>query len=509
MASGNSLEERFHAAAEERIERVVLETAMEQTGARYGALFVWDASAKALRLDFHVVDGVVMTVPGLLLRHRKDGRPDGIALWVFHHHQPYRSDDTSRDPHYAKYLVDVRSIVAVPISYQRRSIGVLSVSSAQARAFTPDTEGKLGEIAKSAAKFLRRAQMYRAGAQAKRRPFLLKGLSPEWLWLEHQIEQVAGTDIPVLIQGESGTGKELVAHAIHFNSRRSEAPFVSVNCAAIPEQLLESMLFGHVKGAFTGASFNKVGELEKANGGTLSLDEVGDLAPALQAKLLRVLEAREILPVGSNAAPKPIDVRLICATHRNLPGMVRAGTFREDLYYRVGVVTLELPALRSYKNNLEVIAETFLRRAAQDLGRGDLRLSTDALAALEAHDFPGNLRELRNCMEYAAAMAPGDEIRSEDLPGQLRRQVSPSPLRAPAAKTLLELREEWLAPLERRYLLDLLNQCGGNVRQAARRAGVNTVTLYRLLRRRGLVVGREAKVVAEASPTSMRRLRTR
>ncbi|MBK9000318.1 MAG: sigma-54-dependent Fis family transcriptional regulator [Myxococcales bacterium] len=507
MSSSNSLEERFHAAAEEQIEGVVLEAAMERTGARYGALFVWDDSEKALRLDFHVVDGVVMTVPGLLLRHRADGRPDGIALWVFRHHRPYRSDDTSRDPHYAKYLVDVRSIVAVPILYQRRSIGVLSVSSARAHAFPETTENELGTVAKSAAKFLRRAHMYRAGAKAKRRPFLLKGLSPEWLWLEHQLEQVAGTDIPVLIQGESGTGKELVAHSIHFNSKRSEAPFVSVNCAAIPEQLLESMLFGHVKGAFTGATFNKVGELEKANGGTLFLDEVGDLAPALQAKMLRVLEAREILPVGSNAAPKHIDVRLICATHKNLPGMVRDGTFREDLYYRVGVVTLELPPLRSYKNNLEVIAETFLRRAAQDLGRPDLRLSADALAALEAHDFPGNLRELRNCMEHAAAMAAGDEITAEDLPGPLRQQVARSRRGGEREKTLLELRDEWLAPLERRYLLDLLKQCGGNVREAAGRAGVNTVTLYRLLKRRGLVVAREAKLAAEVGP--LRRVRTR
>jgi len=510
MSINNSLEERFHASDEERVERVVLEAAMERTGARYGALFVWDEREEALRLDFHVVDGVVMTVPGLLLRHRTDGRPDGIALWVFRENAPYRSDDTSRDPHYAKYLVDVRSIVAVPIPYQRRPIGVLSMSSAQTRAFGADTEASLADVAKRSAKFLRRAQMYRAGASAKRRPFLLKGLSPEWLWLEHQLEQVAGTDIPVLIQGESGTGKELVAHSIHFNSRRRDSPFVSVNCAAIPEQLLESMLFGHVKGAFTGASFNKVGELEKANTGTLFLDEVGDLQPALQAKLLRVLEAREILPVGSNAAPKPIDVRVICATHRDVPAMVRAGTFREDLYYRLGVVTLELPPLRAYKNNLEVIAETFLRRAVQDLGRSDLRLSADALAALQAHDFPGNLRELRNCMEHAAAMASGDEITPGDLPATLRRQVATSPRAPEREKTLLELRDEWLAPLERRYLLDLLNRSGGNVREAARRAGVNTVTLYRLLKRRGLVVARSAAVADEvgAAPR-VQRLRTR
>ncbi len=490
--SSNSLEDRFHAAPDDRVEQTVLEAAMERTGAVYGALFVWDDAERALRLDFHVVENVVMTVPGLLLRHRDDGRPDGVALWVFRNDVARRSDDTSRDPHYAKYLVDVRSIVAVPIRYQRRPIGVLSVSSLNAGAFGPNTEAALSEVARAAAKFLRRAQMYRASAKGKRRPFLMKGLSSDWLWVEHQIEQVAATSMPVLVQGESGTGKELVAHAIHFNSPRRSAPFVCVNCAAIPDQLLESTLFGHVRGAFTGATYTRVGEMEKAHGGTLFLDEVGDFAPALQAKLLRVLEAREIQPVGSNAAPKPIDVRLICATHRDLPSMVRSGAFREDLYYRIGVVTLELPALRDYRHNLEVIAETFLRRAAQDLGRGDLRLSADAVAALSTHDFPGNLRELRNCMEHAAAMALGDEITPDDLPRPLR---GPRPARAepPVERKLAELREEWLAPLERRYLLDLMNQCAGNVREAARRAGINTVTMYRLLKRRGLVVARELR----------------
>src|SRR5262249_11339509 len=249
-------------------------------------------------------------------------QPSGVAVHVFLTNRPYLVNDTSRDPHYAPYFLDVQSIAAVPIPYQRRPIGVLSVSARERDAFGPAQLAELEARAASAAKFLRRAQLFLASAQ-RGRPLLIKGLSPEWLEVERRIEQVAFTDSPVLVTGESGTGKELVAHAIHFNSRRAAQPFVSVNCAALPESMLEGLLFGHVRCAFTGASFDKVGELQKAHGGTLFLDELGELPMSLQPKLLRAVEYGEVQPLGSNKAPSRVDVRLVCATNRDLPDMVR------------------------------------------------------------------------------------------------------------------------------------------------------------------------------------------
>ncbi len=336
-------------------------------------------------------------------------------MHVFDTAAPYLTNDTSRDPHYAPYFLPVLSIAAVPILYQRRAIGVLSVSARDRGAFDGTHLAELEALAASAATFLRRAQLHRAAA-ARGRPFLIKGLSPAWLEVERRIEQVAPTDAPVLIHGESGTGKELVAHAIHFNSRRAAAPMIIVNCAAIPETLLESTLFGHVKGAFTGATADKLGELARADGGTLFLDELGELPLALQAKLLRAGEYGEIQPVGCDRAPVRVDVRLLCATHRDLPAMVRERRFRDDLYARIGVMRIALPPLRSYKDNLELLAHVFLRDACARHDRRVTRIGPSALAALAAYDFPGNVRELKNAIEHAVILAAGDELTADDLP---------------------------------------------------------------------------------------------
>jgi transcriptional regulator with GAF, ATPase, and Fis domain len=487
----------LHAAEIESLERRLLDIALESTGARDGAIFLWDAKGKGLAVDFHVVDGVVVNIPGVVLRHRTDGRPNGIALWVHERGEPYLCRDTRKDQNYAHYFQEVLSIAAVPIRYQTATIGVLSVSSREARAFDDRHLEELATLASSSAKFLRRAQLYRSNPDAAGRPFLIKGLSAEWLEVERQIEQVSATDAAVLIQGESGTGKELTAHAIHFNSKRAAAPFVAVNCAAIPENLLESVLFGHVRGAFTGATVNKLGELEKAQGGTLFLDEVGELPLLLQPKLLRAMETGEFQPLGSNDRPRRVDVRVVCATNRDLPAMVRRGEFRDDLYYRVAVVTMELPPLRSYKDNLDILARVFIQQAAQRHRRPAPPVSNAFRAALRAYDFPGNVRELKNAMEHAVLMQSGPELVPRDLPRSFHA-AAPGPTARPETKqsqtqTLAELRESLLAPAERNYLQELMVACGGNVRRAAELAGVNAVTMYRLLKRRGLEMRRRAE----------------
>lgn len=489
-------EAQLHSVDVESVARRLVEVACERTGTRDGAVFLWDAKEKGLRVDFHMVEGVIVALPGTgaLMRLRRDGRPNGIALTCFDRARPYVCNDTSKDPNYSRYFRDVKSVLAVPIPYQGRPMGVLTVSSSSSGAFDDAQAEALQQVAEASATFLRRAQLAQATKAGGGRPFVIKGLSPAWREVERRIEQVSSTDVPVLVQGESGTGKDLVSRAIHFNSKRAAKPLVTVNCAAIPEALLESVLFGHVKGAFTGASFQKLGEFQKADGGTLFLDELGELPLMLQAKVLRALEQGEVTPLGSNEAPERVDVRLICATNRDLAAMVRERRFRDDLYYRVGVITIELPPLRTYKDNLEILGQVFLQQAASRHGRKVAGISPEAMALLRAYDYPGNVRELRNAVEHAVVMAGGPEIGAADLPRAMREQApaAPGPEEAAPARapTLAELREQWVAPAERQYLSDLLARCAGQVSAAAKEAGVNRVTLYRLLKKHGLKLRR-------------------
>ena len=487
----------LHSADIESVARRLVEVSCEQTGARHGAVFMWDAKQKGLTVDFHMVEGVIVTLPGTgsVLKPRRDGRPNGIALACFEQNSPYLCNDTAADPNYARYFLDVGAVLAVPIPWQGRPIGVLSVSARRAQAFDYTHVKALEDIAQASAKFLRRAQLARATRESGR-PFVIKGLSPAWLEVERRIEQVSPTEAPVLVTGESGTGKDLVSRAIHFNSRRAHKPFVTVNCAAIPETMLESVLFGHVKGAFTGATVDKIGEFQKADGGTLFLDELGELPLMLQAKVLRAIEQGEVSPLGSNALPGRVDVRLISATNRDLAAMVRDGKFRDDLFFRVGVMTIELPPLRSYKDNLEILAQVFLQQAAQRHGRKVSTISAEAMARLHAWDFPGNMRELKNTLEHAVIMARGDEVTVDALPKVIRESQGGAVAIAPAKsrhKTLGELREEWVAPHEARYLAKVLDDCDGKVDAAAKVAGVNRVTFYRLMKKHGVTLKRAAQ----------------
>ncbi len=472
-------DQQLHDAEIERLEEKTMDLALERTGARNGALFLVDDESGGLRLDFHVVDGVKVRLPDMILRPRKDGRPNGIAFVVKESGQPYLTGDAPSDPGYASYFLEVRSIAAVPILYQARPIGVISVSSKEPSAFEPRAIDELRALASSAARFLRRAQLYREKHREEGREILIKGLSPEWLEVDRVIERVAGTNAPILIRGESGTGKELVAHAVHFNSPRRKKPFLVVNAAAIPETLLESTLFGHVRGAFTGATTERAGQFAKAHGGTLFLDEVGDLPAALQAKLLRAIEQGEITPVGSDEPARRVDVRLVCATNRNLEELMANRGFRPDLYHRISVVTVRLPPLRSFKQNLPVIAEVFLQQANRRYGREVERFSSEALEALQRRDYPGNLRELRNTVDYAVLLASGREISAADLPALSAPPASPPP--EAKKSTYRELRRSWLADAERQYLCRLIDESPG-IREAARKAGVSVPTLYRLLR---------------------------
>ncbi len=295
-----------------------------------------------------------------------------------------------------------------------------------------------------------------------------------------RIGLVADSDNSVLVLGETGTGKELVAQALHANSARTAGPFVAVNCAAIPADLLESELFGHVKGAFSGATADRAGRFREADGGTLFLDEIGDMALPTQAKILRVLQERQVTPLGARHA-LPVDLRIIAATHRDLEAEVATGTFRADLWYRLQVITINLPPLRERPDDIDLLAAHFLRQGAS--GRAK-RLSAAALAALRAHAWPGNVRELRNTMQRAIALSEGELIEASHLGlhatpvAQAGAGVATAPVDDIDWDGTLDAA---VARLESVMLLRALEACAGNRSQAARRLGLSRQQLYRKL----------------------------
>ncbi|MBK8233638.1 MAG: sigma-54-dependent Fis family transcriptional regulator [Candidatus Eisenbacteria bacterium] len=306
------------------------------------------------------------------------------------------------------------------------------------------------------------------------------GSSPVMRRMFEQLERVADTEAPILITGESGTGKELVARAVHAHSRRAPGAFVPLNCAAMPEALLESELFGHARGAFTDAKAERTGLFVQASGGTLFLDEVGEFAMTLQPKLLRALQERRVRPVGGTAEV-PFDARLISATNRDLEFEAETGRFREDLYFRLNVIRIEVPPLRERGDDILLIAQRMIDQIAARDGRSVRGLGVAAAERLIEYPWPGNVRELQNCIERAVALADHDLLLVEDLPERIRRSsahlkpASPTAVGGPGSP-MLSMEE-----VERRHILTVLNEVGGNKSLAARILGLDRRTLYRKL----------------------------
>ncbi len=289
-------------------------------------------------------------------------------------------------------------------------------------------------------------------------------------------EQVAPTESTVLIQGESGTGKEVIARYLHNLSTRTEGPFLSINCGALPENLLESELFGHVKGSFTGAVRDKQGLFAAARGGSFFLDEVGEMPAPLQVKLLRVLQEREAIPVGATEAI-PVDVRILAATNRDLEEEARRGRFRSDLYYRLNVITIHLPPLRDRREDIILLIESFMQRLAAEHGAEPKALSADALDAVMVYDWPGNVRELENALEHAFVLTRGDTIEPATLPERItKRRKEPLVAERSYANPTLDV-------IERAYIMYVLQTEGGNKTRAAEVLGIDPSTLYRKLSR--------------------------
>jgi len=330
-------------------------------------------------------------------------------------------------------------------------------------------------------------QLARLRKRERRGMGRIVGESPEMQKVFQLLQSALRNDMTVLIQGESGTGKELVAKAIHENGSRADGPFVSINCAAIPRELMESEMFGHEKGAFTGAVARRVGRFEEANGGTLFLDEIGELDPGLQAKLLRVLQEREIQRVGgSNTVP--VNVRVVSATKQNLAQRAIAGLFREDLYYRINAFTIHLPGLRERKSDIPLLVNFFFAKHRESMGRTDVEgLSQEALDCLDRCPWPGNVRQLENAVCRALALTDGPLIDMKDLPVEVREGHGPKEMMGEApsvagravAESLSDLGP--MASIRQQAILAALQACEYNVQAAARKLGVSRGTLYRHL----------------------------
>lgn len=413
-------------------------------------------------------------------------RGEGVTGRVFETGEPMIVPLVSEEPRF-QYRVHQRktspqrdvSFICVPIRIENEVIGTLSADLAAIVDPLLSETAQLLEIVASLiandVRARRMARIERKLLEEENRRLLsqlqdkfcapnMVGDSSEMQAVFARVQQVAAADTTVLIRGESGTGKELVAAAIHYNSPRSEKPFIKVNCSALSENLLESELFGHEKGAFTGALYKRIGRLEEAEGGTLFLDELGDFSPAVQVKLLRVIQEREYERVGSSKTMKA-DVRIVAATNRDLEAMVRDGEFRDDLYYRINVFPIVLPALRERRSDILSLANYFVEKHSKQLNHPIRRISTSAINLLMSYHWPGNVRELENCIEHAVLLCTDEVIYGRHLPPTLQTPAT-------ADREAVGGLKKQVAMLERDLIIDALKRHRGVINAAARDLGI-------------------------------------
>ncbi len=428
---------------------------------------------------------VVEATRNLLPGEHRDARyrlGEGVIGTVLQTGQPAIIPEIGQEPRFQNRIYQRESgesretgFLCVPVVLDSEVVGTLSADIPKRNAWPLEEHARvLGIVASLVAfdvKARRMAELERhtlevenerllSALRERHRPDNMIGNSNVMSVVYQRIHQVAATDTTVLIRGESGTGKELVAAAVHYSGRRSSMPFVRVNCAALNESLLESELFGHEKGAFTGALANRPGRIEEAEGGTLFLDEIGDFSMATQVKLLRVLQEREYERVGSNRTVKA-NVRIIAATNRDLEAAVKGGEFRHDLYYRINVFPIYLPPLRDRKDDMLLLADHFVTKYGEKMGKKVRRISTAAINMMFAYHWPGNVRELENCIEHAVLLTTDGVIHGHDLPPTLQMPDSAEQAQLASLRSRVEL-------MERDMIVDALKSTRGNVAGAAR-----------------------------------------
>ncbi|HEX6199308.1 MAG TPA: sigma 54-interacting transcriptional regulator [Thermoanaerobaculia bacterium] len=478
----------------------LLDAVLEETGAARGFIVLFHPDST----EAEIVCARGFPSANLSLEEHRPSR--SILRELLDRREPILLDDAAaRGPVAGSESVrrlHLRSVLAAPLGSPL--LGALYLEAAEPECFSATDAEALAVLGSWAAFHFRHAHLLPAGFRRDERVFLdarrargeIVGRDPRMLAILDLIRRVADGPATVLIQGESGTGKDLVARALHYESSRRERPFVAINCAAVPEPLFESELFGHERGAFTGADRRYLGRLEQAHGGTVFLDEIGEMPYPLQAKILRFLQSQEVTRLGGTETRK-IDVRVVAATSRDLGALAEEGRFQRSLFFRLNVIPVEVPALRDRRGDVPLLAEHFLRKYGT-LYQREVRLSPEAFDALAAYEFPGNVRELENLIHRLVAMADGDLVGPGDLPQEVvgapgtpfsLAAAAPGPGLDGTDASLEAVRRhrervlDLLATEERRLAERAVEEAGGSVTRAAERLGVHRVTLHRMLRR--------------------------
>ena len=456
----------------------LLDDVMDVTGADKGVVLLVDAADETPTPEIKTARNLQKDA----IKDGKGGVSDSIVRQVIDAKRPIIVSDALTDTKFGQsesvVALKLSSVMCAPMLSQGEIIGVLYVGNDQVKhLFTRRQLDLLVVFAGQASLILQNAMLLSAlradkeklSAELSDKRFgEIIGACPSMMEVFRKLQKVAGTDISVLITGETGTGKELIARELHRRSNRANGPFVTVNCGAIPENLIESEMFGHVKGAFTGAIASRPGKFQQADGGTLFLDEVGELTQALQVKLLRAIQERVVYRVG-DSRPEKCDIRIIAATNRDLDEMIKTGDFREDLYYRLNVVNLWLPPLRERGDDVFIIAKTLLSKYADEMGSGVKGYSPAALTAVKKYPWPGNIRQLENRIKKALVLCDKTLLGAEDLDLGPEAQAPIVPL------------EKAKEDFQRRYVLEVLERNNGNRTQTARDLGVDPRTIFRYL----------------------------
>ncbi len=464
-----------------------IDVARRLTDSEYGSIYVIEQEDDELRVVSGHEEGELLDdLPKLL---EQDKESPGIITWVYQNNEPYLSNDVDKDPYYFPAFKGSQANLVVPIRLQGNPIGVLSVESLHRGHYTADHQRSLEDLAEAVSVFVSRQWL---SEYSRRRGYNVEivGISDPIRRIEALVKRVAPTREPVLLTGESGVGKELLAHAIHYFSKRRDHELLIVNCGAFAEDLLASELFGHVRGAFTGAHRDRAGKFELADGGTLFLDEVESMSPRLQVMLLRVLEQGEVQKVGEDRGTRRIDVRIIAASNHDLPQLVDEGSFREDLLFRLNVFDIRVPPLRDRVEDIPLLADHFMRACRIANGGGPEEFSAAALKRLQRYAWPGNVRELRNVVHRASVLAEGATVLPLDLPSSLAGEggvdvdVAPAregPTLAPAEGAGNESLA--LDVLIEEHLRHVLGVARGNKTRAAELLGIPRTSLYHKLRK--------------------------